>query len=189
VVRRAVATATATTAGWLAARATGRPGRASTVALTSLVGTQLAQTAMTARDDPVVLAAVAGSAAALVGLVQSPLTSPFFGCRPVGPVAWGITLGASAGGAALAGLLPDIASRLPDIASRLPDVASHLAPVSRSGQGPASRTDLPRALGSGLAPVVRSGLASVSGLLERLTERLQQPVVAQLGQLMPQAEQ
>jgi cation-transporting P-type ATPase I len=101
VIRRAIATAVATTGGWVAARATGTAGRASTVALTSLVGAQLAQTAATAKGDPVVLAAVAGSALTLAAIVQSPPTSLFFGCRPLGPVGWGITLAASAAGAAL----------------------------------------------------------------------------------------
>jgi cation-transporting ATPase I len=107
VIRRAIATAAATTGGWVAARATGTAGRASTVALTSLVGAQLAQTAATAKGDPVVLAAVVGSALALAAIVQSPPTSLFFGCRPLGPVGWGITLAASAAGAALGASLPD----------------------------------------------------------------------------------
>jgi cation-transporting ATPase I len=108
LIRRAIATATATTGGWLIARATGTTGRASTVALTSLVGAQLAQTAMAAKGDPVVLAAVAGSAAALAGIVQSPPTSALFGCRPLGPLAWGITGAASAAGAVLGAKLPDV---------------------------------------------------------------------------------
>jgi cation-transporting P-type ATPase I len=123
VVRRALATATAATGGWLAARATGTPTRSGTVALTSLVGAQLAQTAVAARGDPVVLAAVAGSAAALVGIVSSPPTSAFFGCRPLGPLAWGITLAASAAGAALGVALPDstkLVNAVADGVCRLP---------------------------------------------------------------------
>jgi cation-transporting ATPase I len=111
VIRRAVATAAATTGGWLAARATGTNGRAGTVALTSLVGAQLAQTAVAAKGDPVVLAAVGGSAAALAGLIQFPPTSAFFGCRPLGPLGWGITLAASAAGAALGVKLPDMIAK------------------------------------------------------------------------------
>jgi cation-transporting ATPase I len=107
VVRRALATAAATTGGWLAARATGSAARSGTVALTSIVGAQLAQTAMASRGDPVVLSAVGASAAALAGIVQFPPSSAFFGCRPLGPVAWGITLAASAAGAALGATLPD----------------------------------------------------------------------------------
>src|SRR6185369_13272193 len=58
VARRAAATALATTAGWLVARATGTAGRASSVAVASLVASQLAQTAVASRGDPAVLAAV-----------------------------------------------------------------------------------------------------------------------------------
>lgn len=88
---RAVTTAAGATAGWLAARLTGTPGRASTVAFASLVATQLAQITLSTRDDPVVLTAVIGSLAALVALVQFPPTSLFFGCRPLGPVGWTIS--------------------------------------------------------------------------------------------------
>jgi cation-transporting P-type ATPase I len=99
IVTRAVATAGATTAAWLAARASGTKGRASTVALAALVCTQLAQTAATSGADPAVLAAVAGSAAALFALIQVPATSAFFGSRPIGPVGWGIVVTAAAAAA------------------------------------------------------------------------------------------
>jgi cation-transporting ATPase I len=98
VARRAVATSAATAAAWLTAKATGTAGRASTVALASLVGAQLGQTALLASGDPVVLGAAGASAAALVGVVQTPGLSQFFGCRPLGPVAWGIVLAATAAG-------------------------------------------------------------------------------------------
>ncbi|WP_432839437.1 HAD-IC family P-type ATPase [Dactylosporangium sp. CA-092794] len=104
VVRRAIATSTATAAAWVAGRLTGTQERASTVALASLVGTQLAQTALAAGRDPVVLASTGASAAALVGVVQTPGVSGLFGCRPLGPVAWGIVLGATALGTVLAAL-------------------------------------------------------------------------------------
>ncbi len=95
IVIRAVATASATTGAWLVARATGTNGRASTVALAALVCTQLAQTAASSGGDPVVLAAVAASAAVLAALVQFPVTSAFFGSRPIGPVGWGVVLSAA----------------------------------------------------------------------------------------------
>jgi cation-transporting P-type ATPase I len=101
VVTRVVATTIATTGGWLAGRVTGTPARANTIALASLVDAQLAQTAIAARRDPVVLAAVALSAAALAALIQFPPTSMFFGCRPLGPLAWGIVVAAAAVGATL----------------------------------------------------------------------------------------
>nr|BFE57517.1 hypothetical protein GCM10020063_020430 [Dactylosporangium thailandense] len=105
VFRRAVATSAATAGAWLAAKATGSDVRASTVALASLVGAQLGQTALLSRGDPVVLGAAGVSAAALVGVVQTPGLSQFFGCRPLGPVAWGIVLAATAAGMTV-GALP-----------------------------------------------------------------------------------
>jgi cation-transporting ATPase I len=104
VTRRAVATSAATTAAWLTAKATGTAGRASTVALASLVGAQLGQTALLSGGDPVVLGAAGASAAALVGVVQTPGLSQFFGSRPLGPVAWGIVLAAMAAGTTLGAL-------------------------------------------------------------------------------------
>jgi cation-transporting P-type ATPase I len=105
VAQRAATTALTTTAGWLAARMTGTERRASTVAIASLVAAQLAQTAVASRGDPLVLAAAGVSMAALVGAVQTPVLSTFFGSRPLGPVGWGIVLGAAAA-AAVAGLVP-----------------------------------------------------------------------------------
>ncbi|MDG6106299.1 HAD-IC family P-type ATPase [Dactylosporangium aurantiacum] len=104
VARRAVATSAATTAAWLAARATGTATRASTVALASLVGAQLGQTALASGGDPVVLGAAGASAAALAGVVQTPGLSQFFGCRPMGPVGWGIVLAATTAGTAMGAL-------------------------------------------------------------------------------------
>lgn len=105
VARRAAATALATTGGWLAARCTGTPGRAASVALASLVAAQLAQTAVTAKGDPMVLAAAGVSFGALFGVVQTPVVSQFFGCRPLGPVGWSIVAGSAATAVGL-GLLP-----------------------------------------------------------------------------------
>jgi cation-transporting ATPase I len=110
IAHRAAATTLAATAGWLAGRMTGTRRRASTVGLASLVGAQLAQTAVASRGDPLVLAAAGLSALALVGTVQFPVTSTFFGCRPLGPVAWTIVAGASGAAAVVAALplpLPD----------------------------------------------------------------------------------
>ncbi|GAA2335352.1 cation-translocating P-type ATPase [Dactylosporangium salmoneum] len=101
VIRRAVATSAATAGAWITAKATGSQRRASTVALASLVGAQLGQTALLSGGDPIVLGAAGASAAALVGAVQTPPVSGFFGCRPLGPVGWGIVLAATAAGTAL----------------------------------------------------------------------------------------
>ncbi|MBT2365653.1 HAD-IC family P-type ATPase [Streptomyces sp. ISL-10] len=93
---RGVITATGAGLAWGGARLTGRGRRASTVALAAVVGTQLAQTLATGGLDRHVLAASLGSAAVLAAVIQTPGISQFFGCTPLGPVAWGIALGAIA---------------------------------------------------------------------------------------------
>lgn len=108
---RATATGTSATGAWLAARATGTPARARTVGLVALVGTQLGQTLAAGGRDPLVMVAGLGSAALLVGIVQTPIVSQAFGCRPIGPVGWGIATTAAGLGTASAVLLPEL---LPD---------------------------------------------------------------------------
>ncbi|HEX6354977.1 cation-transporting P-type ATPase [Actinophytocola sp.] len=92
---RAITTTAGATAAWLAARFTGRARRASTVALASLVGTQLAQTLAAGGRDRTVLAAGLGSALLLAVVIQTPGLSQFFGCTPLGPVGWTIALGSA----------------------------------------------------------------------------------------------
>ncbi|WP_290113304.1 cation-translocating P-type ATPase [Streptomyces ficellus] len=91
---RGAITATGAGLAWTGARLTGRGKRASTVALAAVVGTQLAQTLTTGGLDRHVLAASLGSAAVLAAVIQTPGVSQFFGCTPLGPVGWGIALGA-----------------------------------------------------------------------------------------------
>lgn len=93
LVVRAVTTAGGATAAWSLARVTGTRTRASTVGLVALVGTQLGQTAVAGRRSPLVLATATGSAAVLMGVVQTPVLSQFFGCRPLGPVGWATATG------------------------------------------------------------------------------------------------
>ncbi|HEY7177215.1 MAG TPA: HAD-IC family P-type ATPase [Micromonosporaceae bacterium] len=104
ITRRAVATTLGTTGGWLVARLTGTAGRASSVAVASLVASQLAQTAMASRGDPAVLAAVGLSCAALIGTVQTPGVSQFFGSRPLGPIAWSTVAGSAVTATAIAAM-------------------------------------------------------------------------------------
>ncbi len=67
-------------------RLTGTEARANTVALLTLIGSQMAQTLVVGgRNKPVLLASL-GATAALVGIVQTPVLSHFFGCRPLGPL-------------------------------------------------------------------------------------------------------
>lgn len=94
---RATATTIAATGAWLLARPSGTAARASTVALVALVGAQLGQTvAAGGARQPLVLAAGAGSAALLAGVVQTPGISGFFGCRPLGPLGWSQAIGSAA---------------------------------------------------------------------------------------------
>jgi cation-transporting ATPase I len=83
---------TATTLGaagaWQIGRMTGRSRRADTMGLAALVGTQLGQTLITDWHSPLVLTTAVMSTAALVAVVQTPGVSHFFGCTPLGPVAW-----------------------------------------------------------------------------------------------------
>jgi hypothetical protein len=100
------------------------PRRASTTALVGLVGAQLGQTLVTGWRSPLVVAASAGSAAALAVVIQTPVASQFFGCTPLGPVGWSIGLGAAAAGslgAPLASrLVPDWSARASSRAAGIP---------------------------------------------------------------------
>ncbi len=94
---RAVATAASATAAWGAARLTGTTARAGTVGVVALVSAQLGQTVAAGHGrSPLVLATGLGSFALLAAIVQTPGVSPFFGCRPLGPVGWGQALAAGA---------------------------------------------------------------------------------------------
>jgi magnesium-transporting ATPase (P-type) len=112
ITNRAITTGTAATAAWAVARLTGRAARARTTALAALVGTQLGQTLVIGGPSPAVLASSVGSAAALVGIIQTPGLSHFFGCTPLGPLAWTIAGGAAATATATTLLLPPSLSHL-----------------------------------------------------------------------------
>jgi cation-transporting ATPase I len=101
LVARGALTAAGATSAWLLARMTGGARRASTVGLLALVGTQLGQTVVVARRDPLVIATAVGSAALLAGMVQTPAISGLFGSRPVGPVGWGLATGCALGASLL----------------------------------------------------------------------------------------
>ncbi len=112
IALRAATTASGATGAWLVARATGRRRRASTVALAALVGTQLTQTVVAGSHSPLVIATALGSGAVLVGAIQTPGVSQFFGCTPLGPVAWGI-VGAATGIATVGSIVvPPVVSRI-----------------------------------------------------------------------------
>ncbi|SPM39306.1 CtpI [Mycobacterium numidiamassiliense] len=108
IVTRGAVTAAGATTAWAIGRYTpGTERRTATMGLTALVTTQLAQTLLTRRHSPLVVATALGSAGVLVGIVQTPVVSQFFGCTPLGPVAWSGVLGATAGATAISALAPN----------------------------------------------------------------------------------
>jgi magnesium-transporting ATPase (P-type) len=112
VANRAAATATGAAAGWLAGRLTGRSARAHTIALASLVGTQVGQTMLVGGTSPTVLAAGLGSLTALATVIQTPGLSQFFGCTPLGPVGWGIAATAATAATLAGSTAPEQLQRL-----------------------------------------------------------------------------
>ncbi|MER7176812.1 cation-translocating P-type ATPase, partial [Streptomyces mesophilus] len=87
--RRGVTTCLGAATAYLIGRLTpGTVRRSSTMALCGVVGAQLVQTLSGRRHSPLVWATALGSAALLAALVQTPGISHFFGCTPLGPVAW-----------------------------------------------------------------------------------------------------
>jgi H+-transporting ATPase len=92
---RGATTAAGATLAWTLASFTGRPRRASTVALVALVATQLGQTLLDSRSRLVVVTAI-GSLAALAALVSIPGVSQLLGNTPLGPVGWAQALGSAA---------------------------------------------------------------------------------------------
>ncbi|MFH8370956.1 cation-translocating P-type ATPase [Streptomyces sp. NPDC018031] len=120
--RRGVTTSLGAGTAWLFGTLTpGTRRRTSTMALCGLVGAQLVQTLAGRRRSPLVLTTAVGSAVALVALVQTPGVSHFFGCAPLGPVAWaGVTaaVAVAALGPAFTGpverLLPRLGDTVPD---------------------------------------------------------------------------
>jgi cation-transporting P-type ATPase I len=92
---RGATTAAAATAAWGMASVTGRPQRASTVALVALVAAQLGQTLVDSRA-PLVVFTAAGSLAAMGTLISIPGVSQLLGCTPLGPIGWAQGLGSAA---------------------------------------------------------------------------------------------
>jgi cation-transporting ATPase I len=112
---RAAVTATAATAAWMLGRVTGTRGRADTIGLVALVSAQLMQTLTSGWRDKVVLLAALMSLAVLWTIVTVPGVSRFFGCRPLGPLAWSIGLGSAAAAAVVGMMLQPIAEAVTDL--------------------------------------------------------------------------
>ncbi|WP_079125401.1 cation-translocating P-type ATPase, partial [Streptomyces lushanensis] len=141
---RGITTALGAGLAWSAARLTGTGRRAGTISLASVVGTQLAQT-LTSGVDRNVLAAALGSAAVLVGIIQTPGISRFFGCTPLGPIAWGITLVSITTATLLHTNLAPVAQLL----ARTGWLSSTAGKEAQGATGPAA----PRPLEAALAPL------------------------------------
>ncbi|MEU1262234.1 cation-translocating P-type ATPase [Streptomyces cellulosae] len=137
--RRGVTTCLGAVTAYLIGRFTpGTERRSTTMALCGVVGAQLVQTLSGRRHSTLVWVTALGSAAVLAALVQTPGVSHFFGCVPLGPVAWtGVALAIAL--SALAPRLERLAAvrRLYALATRLTrrllDSARHTRHVLHTG--------------------------------------------------------
>ncbi|WP_433803254.1 HAD-IC family P-type ATPase [Actinomycetospora sp. CA-084318] len=132
---RAAATAGGASLAWIQAQATpyGSPARARTVALAALVGTQLGQTvAAGGHRSPLVVGASVVSAGALFAVVQTPGVSQFFGCVPLGPIAWGQAAGSAAVATAASMIGPELVRRYGDVVA--PEGSALAALIERLGE-------------------------------------------------------
>lgn len=112
IITRGAVTAAGATGAWAIGRWTlGTERRTATMGLTALVGTQLVQTLLTRRHSPLVVATALGSAVVLIGIVQTPVISQFFGCTPLGPVAWAGVGAATGAATALSVLAPTVLAK------------------------------------------------------------------------------
>jgi cation-transporting P-type ATPase I len=112
VVIRGSATALGALMAWTIGRYTGRQRRAGSMGLAALVGTQLGQTLVTGWRSPLVVATSIASMAVLVAVIETPGVSQFFGCTPVGPVAWSVVAVSAAAGTLVAVLAPRLVPAL-----------------------------------------------------------------------------
>jgi len=136
---RGTTTGAGALAAWQVGRFTGTRRRASTIALAALVGTQLGQTLLVGGRNPLVLATGVGSAAVLAGIIQTPGLSQFFGCTPLGPVAWVTATGCATGATLLAAAAPHLLPAGPG-----PDVSNTSSALDTDHQSLAS--DLTRSM-------------------------------------------
>jgi cation-transporting ATPase I len=122
--QRGIITGLGAGTAWMIGKCTpGTARRTSTMALCGVVGAQLTQTLIGRQRSPLVLATTVGSAAVLAGIIQTPVVSQFFGCTPLGPLAWA-GVGTAVGVAALGPwLLPPVERLVSDAMARLPAVA------------------------------------------------------------------
>ena len=123
VAFRGGVTGAAGTAAWALASVTGTPQRASTVALISLVTTELGQTVVDSRA-PLVLATAAGSFALFAAMVSTPGVSQLLGCTPVGPIGWAQGLGTAAAATAAVAVASRFSAPAKEIATPTTEIAA-----------------------------------------------------------------
>jgi cation-transporting P-type ATPase I len=111
VAVRGGATALGGLAAWLAGLPVGIRVRADPMGLAALVLTELGQTLLSNWRSPLVLATSGISIAVLVGIVQVPGVSQFFGCIPLDPAAWAIAAASAAGATVVAAAAPRLLER------------------------------------------------------------------------------
>jgi cation-transporting ATPase I len=109
---RGTITSASALVAWQIGRFTGTRRRAGTMALATLVGAELGQTLILGGRNPLVLATSLGSAAVLAAVIQLPGVSSFLGSTPMGPAAWFVVLGCSAGATVASAALPRLLPRL-----------------------------------------------------------------------------
>ncbi len=134
VAVRGVTTASAAVGAWGLASVTGLPQRASTVALVSLVATQLGQTLLDSRD-PVVVATAFGSLGVMGTLITIPGVSQLLGCTPIGPLGWAQALGTATVATVGAAVVPRLWSGLQENAAKPKEF---IVPGPRQPHGPPS---------------------------------------------------
>jgi magnesium-transporting ATPase (P-type) len=137
VAIRGTTTAAAATAAWAMAGVTGRPQRASTVALVALVGAELGQTLLDSHAPLVVLTAV-GSLAAMGTLISIPVVSQLLGCTPLGPLGWAQALGAAGAATGAIAVLNGVSQRWGSSDTEPPD--PNTAPAEASDESPSPQS-------------------------------------------------
>jgi H+-transporting ATPase len=131
VAIRGTTTAAAAMSAWLMAGFAFAPRRASTVALVSLVTTQLGQTLIDSHS-PLVVGTAVGSLVTLGALISTPGVSQALGCTPLGPVGWTQALGTAGVATTAAAVAPRVLSRIQSSMSTTPARTS-TAYSSRNG--------------------------------------------------------
>ena len=137
---------------WATGRLTGSRGRAGSMGLAALIGTQLAQTAWAGRRSPLVLVTAAGSFAVLAAVVQTPGREPVLRLPPAGPGRVGDGAGLVGGrgggggaGAAVAGVVAGRPRSRNDVAGRWPSRRPRSARARTRRGRPTGRRDEPGA--------------------------------------------